>query len=78
MAKHGMKVESEFSKLGWGSFNAYFRDVMRGDLHDTNIKGFLFGNYRPGENIDDIKSLLSGTSVGKTKLIQHQIMLLIF
>ena len=59
--------ESEFSKLGWGSFNAYFRDVMRGDLHDTNIKGFLFGNYRPGENIDDIKSLLSGTSSGKTK-----------
>ena len=59
--------ESEFSKLGWGSFNAYFRDVMRGDLHDTNIKGFLFGNYRPGENIDDIKSLLSGTSKGKTK-----------
>ena len=59
--------ESEFSKLGWGSFNAYFRDVMRGDLHDTNIKGFLFGNYRPGENIDDIKSVLSGTSAGKTK-----------
>tara|TARA_B100001564_G_scaffold163224_1_gene137224 strand:- start:1281 stop:3206 length:1926 start_codon:yes stop_codon:yes gene_type:complete len=59
--------ESEFSKLGWGSFNAYFRDVMRGDLHDTDIKGFLFGNYRPGENIDDIKSLLSGTTSGKTK-----------
>ena len=59
--------EREFSKLGWGSFNAYFRDVMRGDLHDTNIKGFLFGNYRPGENIDDIKSLLSGTTTGKTK-----------
>mgnify|MGYP003343765341 CR=1 FL=1 len=59
--------ESEFSKLGWGSFNAYFRDVMRGDLHDTNIKGFLFGEYRPGENIDDIKSLLSGTTSGKTK-----------
>ncbi|GIR89144.1 MAG: hypothetical protein CM15mP87_06360 [Candidatus Neomarinimicrobiota bacterium] len=59
--------ESEFSKLGWGSFNAYFRDVMRGDLHDTNIKGFLFGEYRLGENIDDIKSLLSGTTSGKTK-----------
>ncbi len=60
--------ESEFSKLGWGSFNAYFRDVMRGDLHDINIKGFLFGQYRPGENIDDIKSLLFGTSAGKTKI----------
>jgi len=59
--------ESEFSKLGWGSFNAYFRDVMRGDLHDTKIKGFLFGEYRPGENIDDIKSLLSGTTKGKTE-----------
>ena len=24
---------------------------MRGELHDTNRKGFWFGNYRPGENI---------------------------
>ena len=37
------------------------------DFINTNIKGFLFGEYRPGENIDDIKSLLSGTTSGKTK-----------
>ena len=59
--------ESEFSQMGWGSFNAYFRDVMRGDLYDYRIKGFLFGDYRPGEDIDDVKSLLNGTSSGKMK-----------
>ena len=31
----------EFSEIEWGSFNAHFRDVIRGDLHDFEKKGFF-------------------------------------
>ena len=54
--------ETEFSNLGWGSFNAKFRDVLRGDLHNTKIKGFLFGQYRPEESLKDIRSIIMGSS----------------
>ena len=54
----------EFSELGWGSFNAHFRDVLRGDLHDFSKKGFLFGSYRPNENINDLKTIVTGTLLG--------------
>ena len=57
--------EEEFSELGWGSFNAHFRDVLKGQLHDRSIKGFLQGDYRPNENIQDIKSLILGSTIGK-------------
>ncbi|MBT3501975.1 MAG: hypothetical protein HOK94_07875 [Candidatus Marinimicrobia bacterium] len=53
--------EKEFSNLGWGSFNARFRDVLRGDLHNYNDKGFLFGNFRNGENLNTLKSIITGT-----------------
>tara|TARA_Y100000590_G_scaffold458578_1_gene613588 strand:- start:8134 stop:10128 length:1995 start_codon:yes stop_codon:yes gene_type:complete len=54
----------EFSELGWGSFNAQFRDVLRGDLHDFSKKGFLFGSYRPNENKNDLKTIVTGTLWG--------------
>jgi len=54
----------EFSELGWGSFNAHFRDVLRGDLHDFSKKGFLFGSYRPNENKNDLKTIVTGTLWG--------------
>ena len=57
--------ESEFSKIGWGSFNARFRDVLRGELHDTDTKGFLFGSYRPNEDINDLKCILTGSTSWK-------------
>jgi pullulanase/glycogen debranching enzyme len=53
--------EAEFSKMGWGSFNAKFRDVLRGDLHKYSDKGFLFGNFRDGESLKDLQSLILGT-----------------
>ncbi len=62
--------EAEFSKMGWGSFNAYFRDVLRGDLHNTDIKGFLFGTYRNGESLEDVKSIILGTSLGNKKIYE--------
>ncbi|MBA65787.1 MAG: pullulanase [Candidatus Marinimicrobia bacterium] len=52
----------EFSNIGWGSFNGHFRDVIRGDLHDYNKKGFLFGSYRPNESKKDLKIIIGGTS----------------
>lgn len=52
---------NEFSEIGWGSFNAHFRDVIRGDLHDYDKKGFLFGSYRPNENKKDLKLIIGGT-----------------
>jgi len=52
---------SEFSGIDWGSFNAHFRDVLRGDLHDFSKKGFLFGSYRPNESKNDLKSIITGT-----------------
>ena len=52
----------EFSEIEWGSFNAYFRDVIRGDLHNLEQKGFLFGSYRPNEDKSDLKSIITGTS----------------
>jgi|TARA_B100001250_G_scaffold103574_1_gene87306 pullulanase/glycogen debranching enzyme len=52
----------EFSEIEWGSFNAHFRDVIRGDLHDYDKKGFLFGSYRPNENKKDLKSIIGGTT----------------
>ena len=57
--------ENEFSKMGWGSFNARFRDVLKGELHNRDVKGFLLGDYRPSENIEDVECILSGTSSGK-------------
>lgn len=51
----------EFSKIGWGSFNAHFRDVLRGDLHDYSKKGFLFSSFRPNDNGEDLKSIISGS-----------------
>ena len=62
--------EAEFSKMGWGSFNAKFRDVLRGDLHKYSDKGFLFGNFRYGENLEDLQSLITGTSSGKKNVYQ--------
>jgi len=53
--------EAEFSKMGWGSFNAKFRDVLRGDLHKYSDKGFLFGNFRDGESLKNLQSLILGT-----------------
>jgi len=52
----------ELSKIEWGSFNAHFRDVIRGDLHNFEQKGFLFGSYRPKEDKSDLKSIIAGTS----------------
>ena len=52
----------EFSEIEWGSFNAHFRDVIRGDLHNFEQKGFLFGSYRPNEDKSDLKSIIAGTS----------------
>ena len=52
----------EFSEIEWGSFNAHFRDVIRGDLHNFEQKGFLFGSYRPKEDKSDLKSIIAGTS----------------
>ena len=52
----------EFSEIEWGSFNAHFRDVIRGDLHDFEKKGFLFGSYRPNEDKNDLMSIIAGTS----------------
>jgi len=51
----------EFSEINWGSFNAHFRDVLRGDLHNYNEKGLLFSSYRPNENKKDLKLIISGT-----------------
>ena len=62
--------EVEFSKIGWGSFNGKFRDVLRGDLHNTDIKGFLFGQYRNGESLEDLKTIIMGSSYGKNKIYQ--------
>ena len=53
--------EAEFSKMGWGSFNAKFRDVLRGDLHKYSDKGFLFGNFRNSESLKNLQSLILGT-----------------
>ena len=53
--------EAEFSKMGWGSFNAKFRDVLRGDLHNYDEKGFLFGNFRNRETLENLQSLILGT-----------------
>ncbi|HIB05763.1 MAG TPA: DUF3459 domain-containing protein, partial [Candidatus Marinimicrobia bacterium] len=62
--------EAEFSKIGWGAFNGKFRDVLRGDLHNTDIKGFLFGQYRNGESLEDLKTIIMGSSYGKKKIYQ--------
>jgi pullulanase len=56
--------EKEFSNIDWGSFNAKFRDVLRGDLNNINEKGFLFGQYRQGESMEDICSIIMGSSFG--------------
>ena len=55
------KREKEFSELGWGSFNARFRDVLRGDLHNYDEKGFLFGNFRDSETLENLQALILGT-----------------
>jgi len=57
--------ESEFSEMGWGSFNARFRDVLKGELHNRDVKGYLLNGFRPGEDIEDLECILSGTSSGK-------------
>lgn len=62
--------EKEFSKLGWGSFNARFRDLLRGDLHNYNDQRFLFGNFRDGESIEDLQSIIMGTISGKKSVYQ--------
>ena len=51
--------------MGWGSFNARFRDVLKGELHNRDVKGFLLNGFRPGEDIEDLECILSGTSSGK-------------
>jgi len=53
--------EKEFSEMGWGSFNARFRDILRGDLHNYDEKGFLFGNFRDSESLKNLQSLILGT-----------------
>ena len=53
--------EKEFSEMGWGSFNARFRDVLRGDLHNYDEKGFLFGNFRDNETLENLQALILGT-----------------
>jgi len=53
--------EKEFSEMGWGSFNAKFRDVLRGDLHNYDEKGFLFGNFRDSETLENLQALILGT-----------------
>jgi len=53
--------EKEFSELGWGSFNARFRDVLRGDLHNYDEKGFLFGNFRNSQTLENLQALILGT-----------------
>ena len=53
--------EKEFSEMGWGSFNARFRDVLRGDLHNYDEKGFLFGNFRDSETLENLQALILGT-----------------
>jgi len=53
--------EKEFSELGWGSFNAKFRDVLRGDLYNYNEKGLLFGNFRDSETLENLQALILGT-----------------
>ena len=58
--------ENEFSKIGWGSFNARFRDIFRGDLHNYDSKGFLFGTYRPGEDLEDVQAMVMGSIKGKS------------
>ena len=55
---------AQFSEIGWGSFNAHFRDVLRGDLWDYSKKGFLFGSYRPNESKDELVNIVSGTNLG--------------
>ena len=53
----------EFSEMNWGSFNDRFRDVLRGDLHNYDNKGFLFGSYRKGENKNNLKSIINGSTL---------------
>ena len=53
--------EKEFSEMGWGSFNARFRDVLRGDLHNYDEKGFLFGDFRDKETLENLQALILGT-----------------
>ena len=53
--------EKEFSEMGWGSFNARFRDVLRGDLHNYDEKGFLFGDFRDNETLENLQALILGT-----------------
>ena len=53
--------EKEFSEMGWGSFNARFRDVLRGDLHNYDEKGFLFGNLRDNQTLENLQALILGT-----------------
>ena len=60
--------ETEFSKIGWGSFNAKFRDALRGDLHNIDEKGFLFGQFRQGETLEDIRSIIMGSSFGSKSI----------
>jgi len=62
--------EKEFSTMGWGSFNARFRDLLKGDLHDFSKKGFLFGQFRPYENLEDLQSIIMGSSFGKGAIYQ--------
>ncbi len=53
--------QTEFSRMSWGSFNDSFRDILRGDLHDFSNKGFLFGTYRPTDNINSLKTIIGGS-----------------
>ena len=52
----------EFSQINWGSFNDRFRDVLRGDLHNYENKGFLFGSYRKGESKNNLKLIINGST----------------
>ena len=45
--------------MNWGSFNDRFRDVLRGDLHNYENKGFLFGRYRKGESKNNLKLIIN-------------------
>ncbi len=53
---------AEFSQMNWGSFNDRFRDVLRGDLHNYENKGFLFGRYRKGESKNNLKLIINGST----------------
>ncbi len=50
-----------FSDMGWASFNDQFRDGLKGSTFDINDKGFLFGQFRNGDNQNFLQRLVMGS-----------------